>query len=226
MLQLPLLVPNVFTATGPEKQIYLKMFWTFFFVPFFYLMYWCSLVTVLSLFCIVSTSTLFKGDSIAIAACEAGGQWLRALEVFEALEAINDVCCSELVGEGSRKVHSFVWRCCFLRVMPKWRKIFWKMVEWFGKWFEVQSFHREGQQIFQVVLQRFELQSGKAMLRLRVEFNPGYILYILMLSCYDMLLLWYYITIFQYILLSSLSLLSSSCIYSRWLSVLPLIHPP
>ena len=32
------------------------------------------------------------GDSIALSACEAGNQWVLALQLFEFMKATNDVC--------------------------------------------------------------------------------------------------------------------------------------
>ena len=41
-----------------------------------------------------SDSHHHSGDSIAINACEAAGQWTLALGLFHSLQSINDVCIS------------------------------------------------------------------------------------------------------------------------------------
>ena len=44
------------------------------------------------LVCLRAEKNQTWGDSIALSACEAGNQWVLALQLFEFMKATNDVC--------------------------------------------------------------------------------------------------------------------------------------
>ena len=54
------------------------------------------------------------GDSIAISACEAGSQWVLALQLFEFMKATNDVC---FWAENKASIAACPWLLSFMHCM-------------------------------------------------------------------------------------------------------------
>ena len=54
------------------------------------------------------------GDSIAISACEAGSQWVLALQLFEFMKATNDVC---FWAENKVSIAACPWLLSFMHCM-------------------------------------------------------------------------------------------------------------